>query len=511
MNRRVLHAILASMKRMILFFLAVLITCTAWAVEIQEQELEKTAGEVIEFFNYEGPYDKIETDAQIRSIGEGLSRSITNGAEGSKVRRASYFDKYRIVHIIAPPDQQGLNADIFIILEQAQVDHIDNIRRILAGYVRDAYGISRERADALAVFITYYNAVYRGDSEYIQGTYNDYVYRELDPGKIGIARRYDEWPGKTQILIPLTELEGAAVPAAETLGGDEQVVEELRKQEDRGIEERKEVVEMREEQLEEDQQKLEQEKADLREKEEELAEMKESPEVTAGQIEQKEREISEQQEEITGKESEIEERKEKIAAERERVSEDQQEIIAREEAARAAVEEREAEQAAPAAAAEPVSRLTNFILIEERQNSPYGTLVLVDSGGDVRKRSKLNTVRNRDIIFQRDRLFTVAGEDNPPRAVRLVALDAESLEIVSESDVDVFSGTVLKLIDGALFCVVREGSDYYLGRFNTDLELEQRSEEQVARFTALSPSGSSVIVQRNDGEVIFLDRNTLKE
>lgn len=511
MNRRTIHAILHSMKRTILFFLAGLIVSSAWAVEIQEQELEKTAGEVVEFFNYEGPHDKIETDAQIRSIGEGLSGAITNGTEGSKVRRASYFDKYRIVHIIAPLDQQGLNADVFIILEQAQVDHIDNIRRILAGYVRDAYGISWERADALAVFITYYNAVYRGDSEYIQSTYNEYVYRELDPEKIGIARRYDEWPGKTQILIPLTELEGAAVPAAETLGGDEQVVEELRKQEDRGIEERKEVVEMREEQLEEDQQMLEEEKEELREKEEELEEIKERPETTPAQIEQKEREIGEQQEEIAEKEEALEERKEKIAAERERVSEDQQEIIAREEAAREAVEEREAEQEAPAAAAEPVSRLTNFILIEERQNSPYGTLVLVDGEGDIRRRSRLNTIRNRDIIFQQDRLFTVAGEDNPPRAVRLVALDAESLEIVSESDADVFSGTVLRLIDGELFCVVREGSEYHLGRFNTDLQLEQRSEIEVARFTALSPSGSSIVVQRSDGQIVFLDRQSLEE
>ncbi len=496
---------------MILFFLAGLIACTVWAVEIQEQELEKTADAVIEFFNYEGPHDKIETDAQIRSIGEGLSRSLTDGTEGSKVRRASYFDKYRIVHIIAPANLQGLNADIFIVLEQAQVDHIDNIRRILAGYVRDAYGISPERADALSVFITYYNAVYRSDSEYIQSTYNDFVYRELDPGKIGIARRYDEWPGNTQILIPLTELEGAAVPAAETLGGDEQVVEELRKQEDRGIEERKEVVEMREEQLEEEQQQLEEKKEELREEEEELEEMRERPEVTQEQIEQKEREVSEQQEEIEEEEAELEERKEKIASERERVSEDQQEIIAREEAAREAVEEREAEQEAPAAAAEPVSRLTNFILIEERQNSPYGTLVLIDSEGDIRKRSRLNTIRNRDIIFQQDRLFTVAGEDNPPRAVRLVALDAESLEILSESDADVFSGTVLKLIDGALYCVVKEGSAYYLGRFNTDLELEQKSVVQVARFTALSPTGSSIIVQRNDGKVIFLDRSSLEE
>jgi len=496
---------------MIFFVLAGLLVFSAWAVDIEERELEKTSGEIIEFFNYEGPHDKIETDEQIRSIGEGLSISIADGVDYSVVRRGSYFDKYRIIHIIAPQEQAGLNADIFIISDQARVDHIDNIRRILSGYVRESYGFSEERADALAKFITYYNAVYRSRMDYFRIAYNILVVGELDPEKAGIARRYSEWPGRTQMLIPLTRLAGAVLPAAETLGGDEAVVEELRTEKDRGIEERKEIVEMREEQLEEEIQELEEEKEALQQQEDELADTRDLESADQKQIEEKEEEIAGKKAEIERKEEELEERKDKIAEERERVSEDQKEIIAREEVRKAAVEEREAEQASPAAAPGEGTALIPFIVVEERENNPFGTLVLIDSEGEIKNRSKLNTIRSREIIINRDRLYVAAGDDAPPRAVRLVALDTGSLEVAAESDIDVFSGTALELADGFLFCVVREGKDYYLGRFNMNLELQQKSMLKVARFTSIYPTGSNIIVQRKDGHIVFLDRDTLLE
>lgn len=493
------------------------------AVDIAEQELEKVSGSAIEFLNYVGPHDKVETDAEIRSIGFSLNRAIAEGEEGALLYRGGYFDKYRIIHVVAPPEEEGLNADIFIIDAAARVDHIDNIRRIISAYIEEAYSISRQRSDALATFVTYYNAVHRGDMEYISQTYNKLVTAELDPAKAGISRRYDEWPGKSQLLIPLTEPAGASGPAVETLGGDEKVVEELRKQEDRGIEDRKEMVEMREEQLDKEREVLEEEKQRLEEKKPvetledggtaaDTARAVPGDEAAAAQDEDSlggdAEQLSPEGEKIAEKEKELAQREEKIAAEREQIAEDQEALIEEERRAEAR-EEAVAEREEPAAAAVPVDTFP-FILIEERDGTPFGTLVMVDRTGSVTKRSSMNTLRSRSVVSYKGLVLSAAGEDSPPRTVRLVSLDRSSLEMVNQSDVDVFDGTAIVIMNDAIFCVVREGNSYYLGRFNEELRLELKSEKEIARYSSIQPVQKDLLVQGADGGVLFLDPDTLE-
>src|SRR6056297_679081 len=248
-----------SMKRThFLLALLLAVPCLLGAVDIVEEELESVSDAQIEFINYEGPHDKIETIDQIKNIGASLSiqPTETEAVEG----QTGYAQKYRILHIVAPPEAEGYNADLFIIEENAQVDHIDNVRRILSGYLEASYNMSAQRAAALALFTTYYNAVYRGNMEFFTENYSSPVIDALDPQKAGISRRYSEWPGSTQIVIPLTQLAGQDMPSAESLSTDE-VVEDVRTQEDKGVEERKEIVEMREEELEEDRRQLEEERA----------------------------------------------------------------------------------------------------------------------------------------------------------------------------------------------------------------------------------------------------------
>lgn len=96
------------------------------------------------------------------------------------------------------------NADILIIEKDAVVDHINNIRRILSGYLQSAYSYSSEDADIIAEFASYYNAVYRGDFQYFISMYNNIVINNLDEDKAGISTRYLEWPGATELIVPLT-------------------------------------------------------------------------------------------------------------------------------------------------------------------------------------------------------------------------------------------------------------------------------------------------------------------
>ncbi|ONF94154.1 P83/100 family protein [Leptospira santarosai] len=103
------------------------------------------------------------------------------------------------------PEEKKFGADIFAISEDSDYGHINSIQRILTGFVKSNFGYDDKNSDILATYILYYNAIHRKDKSYIGKKYSDSVIKFVNPNSIGISRRYSEWPGKTQILIPLVE------------------------------------------------------------------------------------------------------------------------------------------------------------------------------------------------------------------------------------------------------------------------------------------------------------------
>src|SRR6056297_2240374 len=491
------------------------------AVDIVEEELESVSDAQIEFINYEGPHDKIETINQIKSIGAGLAIQPT--ATEAVRDQAEYAQKYSILHIVAPPGAKGYNADLFIIEENAQVDHIDNVRRILSGYFETSYNMSPERAAALALFTTYYNAVYRGNMEFFRENYSSPVIEALDPQKAGISRRYSEWPGATHMVIPLTQLAGQDMPSAESLSTDE-VVEDVRTQEDRGVEERKEIVEMREEELEEDRRQLEEEREqepDQPEPEAEAAEPTEpepEPEAEAEAAETAEEPSPETEEEpaaavedepedeIAQREEELAQRERDIAEERESIAEDQQELIeeeqrqeelSAEEDAADQEEETQITDQPPAEAAEAATATFPFALFRRQDNQLLGRLALLEPNGEIAARSTLNTIRTREPVDFGEMYVAIAGEDNPPRAVRLVGLNQVNLELEQQSEIDVYPESPILIIDDNLYCIIRDSGSHYIGKFNTQLQLQQQSHQPVLSYTWLQQSGEQLLAQND--------------
>ena len=284
------------------------------------------------------------------------------------------------------------------------------------------------------------------------------------------------------------------------------------------------MVEMREEELDREREALEEEKS-RPEVQTEAAPTEESngerlsddvqtvEDAGADRGEEEDRDV-----EIARREEELDRREEGIAEERERIAEDQQELLEEEsgedeqregELREEVGEVAEAEQEEPAAIT-PRGDVFPFILVEERNETPFGTLVLVDRRGEIKKRSTLNTIRSRSVVNYKDLLLIAAGEDNPPRTVRLVALSRESLEVEKQSDADVFSGTTIVVLNESVFCIVREEGAYYLGRFDGELRMEKRSELEIARFSSIQPAGRRILVQAADGGILFLDPETLK-
>jgi len=222
------------------------ISAAAGALEVNKQELESAGSfDSIVFQNYTGPHVKIDSAAAITAIGSGLGSSVA--AKSGGYTAAGDQNRYYVIHAVDPAVKEKLDADILILGANAAVDHIDNVRRIIAGYLSAAYGYSSSDSATIAKFVTVYNAVYRGNLEVFKQKYKDAVTKHLTKEKAGIALKYQEWPGNTQLVIPLADLSGGALGTIDTsVISDKNVVESLRSEEGKALEERKNMVDLKE-------------------------------------------------------------------------------------------------------------------------------------------------------------------------------------------------------------------------------------------------------------------------
>ena len=162
----------------IIFITLILSIASVFALNVDEKELKKvTDGSTIEFINYTGPHKVIDSIEAIREIGAGLGRVVAKNPE--EATSVGNENKYFVIHAVDPNEKGKLDADILFIGKNATVDHITNLRRIIGAYLEAAYGYSKEDADALAVFVTVYNAVYRGKMNELQDIYKKVVTKNL--------------------------------------------------------------------------------------------------------------------------------------------------------------------------------------------------------------------------------------------------------------------------------------------------------------------------------------------
>ncbi|TFG64694.1 MAG: hypothetical protein E4H36_02270 [Spirochaetales bacterium] len=231
-----------------------------FSLEVDEAELTVSNPEQVEFTNYTGPHTVINTLKEIQDIGKSMAAQAKAGSNPAR-----YGSKYTVIHVVSAAESGKFDADIFILEPDAGVDHIRNLRMILSGYLEDFYAYSFEDAFLLAQFITIYNAVNLSNMAYFAEKYKAAVVGYLVPEKAGLSTYYADWPGKTMMLIPLTEK--ADTGGIGSLSSDEisepKVVEELRKQEDKGIPSREDLIDLKERELDQERKDIEKAKQEL--------------------------------------------------------------------------------------------------------------------------------------------------------------------------------------------------------------------------------------------------------
>ncbi|MDA3939380.1 MAG: P83/100 family protein, partial [Spirochaetia bacterium] len=336
---------------------------------------------------------------------------------------------------------------------------------------------------------------------------NNIVIDNLNSEKAGISTRYLEWPGNTQMLIPLTETGDIKIDT--DVISNKEVIEDLRTQDDKGIEPRKDVVELKEREIEEEQDKIEEQKEQLRKEQNTLESEKEKLEEESEDLNNKEIEnrednivekeniLEEKQEELKEREDKQQERQDEVQKERELIAADEKKLI-------------EDEQGDSNASTTDTIDTVPFLLIDRNDTNLMGRLALINTvTGEIDKRSSINTVRGRRYYLSGKKMLIVSGIDKAPQAIRLMYLDSETLEVITPGNYDVFSDTDLLINGNSIYAIVRENSKWYVGRFNDKLVLQSRSEQEVMPYTPLQLNKGILYVQLKDGKIAPLNPDTL--
>ena len=515
-----------------IFLLAVAVLI--FPLEVDEEEIRVDAS-AIEFINYTGPHTQIDTIQEIVSIGAGLGDAVSSSPRDAYSGHGD--SRYYVIHAVDTSVKEGFDADIFILGGNASVDHIDNLRRIISAYLSHAYGYSTKDADTLSVFITVYNAVYRGNTDYFSGKYKQVVMNELTADKAGLALSYKDWPGKTQIVIPLSDpaFSGTLSSVDTTSLTEDEVIESIKTDESSPQDTRRDMTELKEREGDEAQERADEarreaekaeaeaaqagERADEAQKEadeakqaaeEAAAEAEANPddeeaaqaaEEAAAEAEKKQQEADAIKEEQAAAEERAAEKTAEAEREQEMADRKQQEAQSERQQIAAdtqkEIDSENEERMAAITSANPVAGLR----VTDESELLSEILLLNTSDGSTLKTSPINSIRNRTLVDSGDAYMAVAGKND---TVKLVLIDRYTLEVTKESAETIAAESMLAKSNNDYYAVINRNGTAYLARFDKDLNVQARSSIAVLPYTAITITDNGIIIQDSSSKLRIL-------
>lgn len=391
------------MKRF--FFAIILLLCTLsplTALEVDIDEISKSGR--VNFTNYEGTGRKYESVSQIKSIGYQLSYKKKQGSESDVFR---YHMKYHILRVAAE-EPEKYSSDIFFIDKDANVDHIKNVRRILSAYLEGSYGYTVKEADAIALYLTYYNAVYRGNTEYFASNYSGNILKYITNQNAGISTRYNEWPGRTAIIIPLTKesKKGKLEKIDPFTISDEKTTREVKKDKESG-DDRKEIIELKKKDIEKSKTNLEEEKKKIEEKKKTVTEEKKKTEDKKEEVVKKKEEIKKEKEETSKikdpeekkkQEEEIKKKEEEVKKEEKQIKESEDKIKKDEETIKKTEKETEKKEEEIKKKEENVKKETSEETAEKKDEKKTSTEETLTKKEEALKKKEEELDKREDLL-----------------------------------------------------------------------------------------------------------------
>jgi hypothetical protein len=552
--------------RTVLLFTILLIASQSAPVFALEVDVDEIRTKRVEFINYQGANKKADPISAVEGIGKELSR----GGDNERVR---FHMKYSIIRAITKDEPDKFSADIFSIDKDAKVGHIDVVRRITTSYLFSRYGYTRKNARAISLFLSYYNAVHRGDLAYFGSKYKSLVMKYIDSRNAGISTKYWEWPGATMMLIPLTEQaqKGKLDAIEPDILSDKKTMDQIRRDE-KNIPDRKDMTDLRERKLkkdtkdleedkkkqkdenkkiEEEKKEIEKKKEELKQKEEALKKEKEEtkkivePEKRKEkekEIEKKENKLEEEKQEtkkieegarkkeelskekektISDKEKTIQKRDESIKEEKKQIEKDElkRDMKQKPEQARKKLEEKEKE----------LDKREDKLREKEMDKNIYaGKLYYLKikeylEGGHYNNDLYMINASTRKIMFKSPvenicgsrydiysgGIVLITHRGSHTSGHRLVLVDKDTLAAKVYGNDDVFWRSFIEIRDGYIYAITYDKGKHYLGRFDGSLKLVAKSKEELSENTFISFWDNYIYINRQDKKIIVLNKEDL--
>ncbi|MCL2007668.1 MAG: hypothetical protein FWG77_06230 [Treponema sp.] len=528
-------------RYMLFFTIVTLLFASPAEAQVNVEELNIGNLGPVEFINFEGPFMRIESLEQIRLIGYELGLAVRSG-----IARPGALNRYFVIHSVSAADGFRLDADIFGLGVDVAVDHIRNLRLIIQGYLEGAYEYSASDAALLSHYITIYDAVYRGDWDHFSARYKNDVISSLTRERVGLAIRYDEWPGRTLAVIPLLMGPGGPLSIIDTSTlTDSRVLDQLRTEDDMSLDLRRDMVDLQEREADEAARLAEQAREALRQEEARIAEERRLAQLAEQEAREREQQARLDQQQLSREELDAAELAARMREAEERAQEalrEQQEARERQEALDREAAELEAlrlEAERQAAFAEqrmadaqegrqeiaedqqvlirqevPAQRASGLLALSiATPNSTLGRIVRIDPNtGMELMRSAISTVNVRTVNLVNNRLIAIAGENRGANAaIRLVEINTDTLEMQRQGDDNIAVESLLWVNGQDLYAIIDTDGQFYMARFNLDLSLQARSSLGVNPMASVYFSEGHIATQRADGSAIILDARSLAE
>lgn len=526
----------------IFFLLTVLILIYSqlFAQRVNVKELKGI--KKVNFINYQGRNRKRESVRAINIIGERLARGSRRRTSN---RRFRYFLKYSIIHAVSQREKNKLSADIFSIDKRARVDHIKNIRRIIASYIHTRYKYSYSNAYVLATFLTYYNAIYRKDLKFFQSKYKKVVLRHLSSRNAGIDVNYKNWPGKTKLIIPLSNLLNEQNPKILDTKeiSNEKVIKQLRKRDDKGIKERKDIVKIQKEDLKKQEKQVEKKKEQIIKKENELEKKKEEikkitdpvkREEKEKELKKEEKQLNKEKKEVKTIEKQLDERKNEIKKDEKLIKEDEKtqdikknpekyskeinKLEKKVEEQKKTIDQKEKiikeQKKEIAEKKEKNISEDRFYYLKRLEYTPGGhynnEMIIIDA--DLRRvvlKSPLKTISGKNFGIVRNGVLVIARRSKQSKVHNLVLLNKKTLKALSVSRQNVFWRTFIEVRGRSVYVLVQENGQNYLARFNEKLEMTAKSDKPLYLDTTVSFYKNFIYLSSPDKRILVLKKEDL--
>lgn len=522
-----------------LLLISLLSISSIFSLEVDKNELNTTGNEIIEFINYTGPHKVIDSTQAIKEIGSDLGKDISLSVSSTNGSN----EKYYVVHSVTSESKDQLDADIIYIGSTATVDHVDNLRRIISGYLQSAYNYSEKDANTLAVFITVYNAVYRGKLDTFKSKYTEDVVKNLSSENCGLSTNYKDWPGKSEIVIPLFDVKNGGLSTVDTsVIADSKVVDSMQEDEDRNIDSRKDMVDLKEREADESSEKAQEAQKEAVQEQKVLNETKKEAEEAKKEAEEakKEAEVAkkvaeenpnDKKAQETAKEAEkkAEEATAKAEEKQQQVEEQQKKTDDAKETAKEAQEIADKKQNEAQTERKEIAQDQQEIqqekIAEAKANTEYGIIIVDEENllsrlvkfnsdnGEIIRKSPVAVIRNRTIFEVgsegSEQFISVAGDNAGNGTIKLVLMDQDNMEITRESNETLSEDSVLVKDGDDYYCVIDDNGKWVVAKYNAELSLRYKSSIAVKSSTPITITKSGVVVTDSTGQLMLLSKTDL--